>query len=136
MRGMVSRRPRRFAAWLLAGWVAFWLFTVIQPCCRNLAVDEPGRLAAVQVSSDAAKTGIPCGNAPQDGEFCRSVSADQITPSDTAGAGAYRADLPFVVALVAIVSAPRHASAVIAHTTSTSPLSGAPLYLRHQRLLM
>lgn len=134
--GMTSRRRRRLAAWLLLGWAMFWLFSVPEPCCRNLAVDNADPLAAMEVSGDVTETGNPCGGAPQDGGVCQSVSVAQIGPFDATGAVPYRTDLSFDTALAAIVPTPRHAGTVIADTPSDSPLSGAPIYLRHQRLLI
>ena len=34
---LATGRRRRLGAWLLAGWVAFWLTTVLQPCCSSFA---------------------------------------------------------------------------------------------------
>lgn len=41
----VSRQPRslwRTGRWLIVAWVAFWLVTVIQPCCGGLTIPVGG----------------------------------------------------------------------------------------------
>ena len=135
--GMTSRRRRRLAAWLLVAWAMFWLVPMIQPCCQNLAVqgENASHKVAAQISSDAPKIGILDSTLPHDG-FCQGLSAAEIIPLGTANAVTYRADFSFDTAPAAIVLAPRLAGVVIAYTPPAPPLSGAPLYLRHQRLLI
>ena len=136
--GMTPRRRRHLAAWLLAGWAMFWLVSVIQLCCQTMPAprDDADQWAAIQISADGTETGNPYGSAPQREEFCQNLSVAVISPSDTASAATYRAALSFDTAPAAIVPAPRHAGAVIAYVPSAPPLSGAPPYLRHQRLLI
>lgn len=41
----VSRQPRnlrRIGRWLIVAWIAFWLVTVIQPCCGGLTIPVGG----------------------------------------------------------------------------------------------
>jgi hypothetical protein len=84
-----------------------------------------------QIGNDAMGSVDWHGGTPQD---CQSVSAPTITPFDVAGAP--RPGLPFFVALASSTTPlPRYVDAVV-HTPSTVPLSGAPAYLRHQRLLI
>jgi hypothetical protein len=114
----------------------FWLVTVIQPCCGSLAVPQANADQRMAGGDAMWLAHWHCG-APLDEGSCQSVSAALITPSNTASAGAHRFDLSPVIALVASAApAPRYAGVVIAHAPSASPLSGAPAYLRHQRLLI
>ena len=129
---------RRLAAWLLVGWAMFWLVSVIQLCCQTMPAphDDADQRAASQISADGTETGNPYGSVPQREGFCQSVSVAAIGPSDTASAATYGAALSFDTAPAAIVPAPRYAGTVIAYIPSAPPLSGAPPYLRHQRLLI
>lgn len=135
--GVTTQRRRRLAAWLLLGWATFWLATVIQPCCSNLAGPQANaeQRIAVPMGSDAMwnanwDCGVPLGEGS-----CESVSVATISPSDTA-TGPTRADLPFGVTLAAAAPLPRHASTTIAYAPTDSPSPGAPLYLRYQRFLI
>lgn len=136
---MTSRRRRRLAAWLLVGWAMFWFITVIQPC-SNLPAPQGNadQRVAIQIGSDAMWNANLHGGAPMDDDgSCQTMSAVPITLPNTASVSNYYTDSWFVVSHTASAApAPRHAGVVIAHAASASPLSGAPAYLRHQRLLI
>lgn len=134
--GVTSQR-RRLAAWLLLGWVMFWLVTVIQPFCSKLAGREANaeQRTVIPMGGNTAKLGNWHREAPLDGGSCQSVSATTISASDTA-TSPYRPNLSFNVAPAALASLPRRAGVTIAYAPSDSPSPGTPLYLRHQRLLI
>jgi hypothetical protein len=74
-----TARKRRFAAWLLVGWAAFWLTAVIAPCCDSLV----GSAQAGQESSavDRHVQG-PAGDGQ--GELpCPDLSQAQLASSST-----------------------------------------------------
>jgi len=137
-REMTSRGRRHLAGWLLVSWAMFWLVSVIQLCCQTVPApgDAADPWAAIQISSDETETGNPYGSAPQHEGPCQNLSVAAIDPSDTASAATYRAVLSFDTAPAATAPAPHHAAAVVAYVSSAPPLSGAPPYLRHQRLLI
>lgn len=133
---MTPRRRRHLAAWLLVGWVAFWLVAAIQPCCQNPAVDDASQWAAVALPGHPGKTETPCGSAPRDDQFCQGISIGKAGPFDTAGAVPDRAEPLSGIGLASIVPAPAPDGALIANTRTDFLPFGAPLYLRHQRLLI
>jgi hypothetical protein len=136
--GMTSRRRRRLAGWLLLGWAMFWLVTVIQPFCNNLAGSQASaeKRMAIPIGSDTTWFANWHRGAPPDGGSCQGVSVATISASDTSTTGPYRPDLSFNVVLPALASLPRRVGATVAYAPTDSPSPGAPLYLRHQRLLI
>jgi hypothetical protein len=134
---MTSQRRRRLAAWLLLGWAMFWLITVIQPFCSNLAGPQASaeQRMAIPIGSDATWFANWHRGAPLDDGSCQSVSVATISASDTSTVP-YRPDLSFNVALPALASLPHRVGATVAYAPTDSPSPGAPLYLRHQRLLI
>lgn len=135
---MTSRRRRRWAAWLLLGWAMFWLVTVMQPFCNDLAGPQASaeQRMAIPIGSDATWFANWHRGAPLGDGLCQGVSIATISASDTSTTAPYRPDLSFNVALPALASSPRRVGATVAYAPTDSPSPGAPLYLRHQRLLI
>ena len=135
--GVTSQRRRRLAAWLLLGWAMFWLVTVIQPFCSSLAGPQANadQRMTIPTGSDAMWFANWHRGAPLDDGSCQGVSVATISASDTP-TGPYRPDLSFNVALPALTSLPHRVGTTVAYAPTDSPSPGAPLYLRHQRLLI
>jgi len=63
--GRPARDRKRLAALLLVGWFAFWLITVIAPCCETLiSMAQAGHEPAVLQQSDSDPGGGDHRNAP------------------------------------------------------------------------
>lgn len=135
MMRMATHNGRRSAAvWLLLVWAVFWLSATIQPYCRSATVDDARPWSAAPAKMVAGD--LPCGSMSGDGELCQGVSAAKVDPSDLTGPLAYRLDSPSDVSVVSVARAPVPADARIAYIRTDSPSSGAPLYVRLQRLLI
>jgi hypothetical protein len=81
-----SPRKRWFAAWLLAGWGAFWLSAVIAPCCDILVA---GAQAGQESSAVEYRVQGPIGDEPRElpcpdlGHAQPASSASAVAPINT-----------------------------------------------------
>jgi hypothetical protein len=134
----MNRRSRRgFAMWLLVGWVAFWLTTMVQAACAVDAVPKP--LSSNSAAQRYASTVTP---GLLDRQCDLAASGHDLTapPVISTAAVATIADrfdsvTPVRVASEVYVARPQ------AYTLNTArfgvaPPSPVPLYLRNQRFLI
>lgn len=133
---LATGRHRHLGAWLLAGWVAFWLTTVLQPCCSSFAAesgrDSPTPIAHADDSAVHLVELFPHPELP-DAE-CQDLPV--------AGPGVINAVAMVADRLDFVVTAPSvpllfksydDARALLTSNDPHPPPSGAPLYLRTQR---
>jgi hypothetical protein len=135
----VSNRRRRFATCLLLGWVMLSFVTVVQAYCGYSSGPQvnAGQEMAHEIGSDAMWSANRHCGAPFGEASCQDASAASVVPSNTANAGASRFELPSPIALAASAApSPLNVGLIRTRALSAPPLSGAPAYLRHQRLLI
>lgn len=135
--GVLGTGRRRSGGWMLAGWLAFWLTTVLAPCCRSLAAESgpSGPVPVMQAAEPTAHSSASHAHAALPDFDCQDLTAlDPGAPPIAVTTGAERFDL-----VTAAVGSPELylSGSVRALPVSRSwhhPPPGAPLYLRTQRL--
>lgn len=139
-RSLSTGRKRGLAAWLLLGWMTFWLATAVQPCGVSFAAQQQGNPTATPAILDAgdhqAHTNDSHDPVPA-GTHCPDLTAIATVATSVAAAPADRLDpsrpLP---SSSGKFFARRDQSALNLHHPFPAPPPHAPLYLRNQRLLI
>ena len=129
-------RRRRFGAWLLLGWVAFWLTTVLQPCCSRFAAEsgsnEPTSVAnAADPMTRNAESPSPPSYPDTD---CPDLSA--VGPGISTASATVTDSLDFLMTApsVPLLLKPYDdARAFLTSNVPHPPQPSTPLYLRTQR---
>jgi len=134
---LAAGRRWHFGAWLLAGWVAFWLTAVLQPCCSSFAAksgsDEPTSVAsAADPMTRHAESPSPPSYPDTD---CPDLSAVGPGMPNASAMVTDRLDFLMTAPSVPFLLKPYDdARAILASNFPHPPSSGAPLYLRTQRI--
>lgn len=131
--GQTARTKKRIAASLLVGWFAFWLASVIAPCCAGLIANAQagGESSALQYQHTAQKPALgdhsewPC---PARLEAQAAVSSLAIAPVDSTSR------LATHVASLTRLPVPGSVEPAQPHLALLPPL--APFHLRTARLLI
>ncbi len=127
---------RRFGAWLLLGWVAYWLLAVVQPCCSSFAAKgksnapAPAAHAIDKMANHAGSLSLP--SIPD--TDCPDLSAVGSGMTNTVTTVTDRLDLLMAEPSVLFLLKPYDsARAFLTSNILHPPPSGAPPYLRTQR---
>jgi hypothetical protein len=133
---VTRRRRRSFAAWLLLGWVAFWLTTMAQACAVDAMPRPLSSNTAALTHEPAEQAGFP-DRQSDPAPCCHDLTAppDLLTAAVTAIADRFDSVTPVLVAAEAHVVR-QQAYALNTARTGVAPLSQVPLYLRNQRFLI
>ena len=133
---VTRRRRRSFAAWLLLGWLAFWVTMTAQACAVGATPRPLSSNTTALTHGPAEQVGFP----DLQGDVtpcCHELTAppDLLTAAVTAIADRFDPVTPVLVAAEARV-ARQQAYTLNTARTDVAPLSHVPLYLRHQRFLI
>jgi hypothetical protein len=133
---LATGRRRRLGAWLLAGWVAFWLTTVLQPCCSSFAAesgrDSPTPIAHADDSAVHLVELLPYPELPD--TECQDLTSTGPGVTNAVVMVTDRPDFLMTAQSVPLLFKPYDdARALLTSNIPHPPPSGAPLYLRTQR---
>jgi hypothetical protein len=134
---LVTGRRRRMGAWLLVGWLAFWLTAVVQPCELVLAAEQNplGAVLSTSGSSHQPASEHPREPAPA-GSHCPDVSAVDVVAPTAITLQDDNLAAPHPAPGFGASIAPRNGpSRDVVYGASPLP-PPIPLYLRNQRFLI
>ena len=132
-RSTAMTKRRLVAFCLLMGWALFAFSAILQPLCHTVFGESSERMSAMH---GAAMQDMACAGESDEVVHCEHVTAAQQGVPDLTIADRHRLDPPVDINRSALLAA----SVPLRITTSFNPaypvVSGARLYLRHQRLLI
>jgi hypothetical protein len=134
---LVTGRRRRMGAWLLVGWLAFWLTTAVQPCELVPAAEQNPPAAALSTSGSSHPPASEHTHDPAPaGTHCPDVSAVDVVTTTAITLQDDNLATPHPAPGFGVSIAPRNGpSRDVVHGASSLP-PPIPLYLRNQRFLI
>jgi hypothetical protein len=134
-RDAAAGRGRRFAAWLVIGWSAFWLNSTVLACCAELTPEAASGGEAVIAALPAANPNYRHHNHPLP-STCAELVASTVAAAYAAPVSTDRPDSRVAKATSSIRGPVVAAAATAVLRVSSIHPPHAPLYLRTARLLI